>query len=107
MSEDPKPHKAKTNGDKTSAVRFETSQIRGSIPKELYDRALETAASMGLTKTQTLINALNLFVAQNAQTRKDFLEEKAEELGMSKQKLKEQILESYKQEAKSKRANLE
>ena len=106
MSEDPKPYKAKPK-DAEMTIKFESSELRGKIPGELYERVLETSAAMGLSKTQTLLNALTRFVTENSQTRQNFLEEKSEEWGIPKHKVRAKILENYQQEGKKRTAKLD
>lgn len=100
------PDRGKLGGDEV--VRFDSTELRGQIPRELYRRFLEVAGAQGMSKGQALLTAIASWVSQpgNQAMLDHFLSLQSEKYGQSRVEIRSKIFGAYKRTARLRRKNL-
>jgi hypothetical protein len=70
------PERGKIDGD--AAVRFDSVEIRGTLPRELYRHVLQAGAAQGLNKSEILKVALRNFVIESLPLTQHWQQSKSE-----------------------------
>lgn len=101
------PERGELNGDEI--VRFDSVELRGQIPRELYRRFLEVAGAQGMTKGQAILTAIASWVSQpgNQALLDHFLSLQSEKYGKSRVEIRSKIFGMYKKTARARRKNLQ
>lgn len=100
------PERGQVNGEEV--VRFDSVELRGQIPRELYRRFLEVAGAQGLSKGQGLLIAIARWVSDsgNQALLDHFLTLQSEKYGKSRVEIRSKVFGMYKKTARARRRNL-
>lgn len=100
------PERGQLNGEEV--IRFDSVELRGQIPREMYRRFLEIAGAQGMTKGQALLTAIASWVSQpgNQALLDHFLSLQSEKHGKSRVEIRSKIFGAYKKTARLRRRNL-
>lgn len=97
------------DGELAEVVRFDTVDLNGSIPKELYRVLLEIWGAKGMTKTHGLIDMASQYVTHqgNLQLVKRSQQQKSELYGVTETEVRNRVFGAYKKRSRQFRARYE
>ena len=86
------------DGELAEVVRFDTVDLNGSIPKEMYRVALEIWGAKGMTKADGLRDALSQYITHqgNLQLVERSQQQKAELYNTTKSEIRKKVFGAYK-----------
>jgi len=109
LNKDIETHPDRGQIDGEEVVRFDSVELRGQIPREMYRRFLEIAGAQGMTKGQALLTAIASWVSQpgNQAMLNHFLSLQSEKYNQSRVEVRAKIFGAYKKTARLRRKNLQ
>jgi hypothetical protein len=101
------PERGKFDGE--DVIRFDSVELRGQIPRELYRRFLEVAGVQGMSKGQGLVSAIACWVSQpgNQAMVDNFLALQSERYNLPRVRVRAKMFGAYKKVARLRSKNLQ